>query len=143
MRRLFSSVAVVAVLAAGCGGGDGVSIDGPWARTSPSMASAGAVYMDLEAGSDDRLIGVAVDAAIAVAAEVHETTMVDETMQMSEVGEIALPGGTTVSLEPGGYHIMLLEIAEPLVVGDKFDVTLSFENAGEVVVEVEVRDDAP
>ena len=64
-------------------------------------------------------------------------------MSMREVGEIALPAGTTVNLEPGGYHIMLLDLARPLSVGDKFDVTLTFETAGEQVVEVEVREEAP
>jgi copper(I)-binding protein len=64
-------------------------------------------------------------------------------MTMREVGEIALPAGTTVNLEPGGYHIMLLDIATPLELGQKFDVTLTFEQAGDKVVEVEVREAAP
>ena len=75
--------------------------------------------------------------------EIHETAMEDGAMSMREVGEIALPAGTTVNLEPGGYHIMLLDLARPLSVGDKFDVTLTFETAGEQVVEVEVREEAP
>jgi hypothetical protein len=122
------------------------------------MASAGAIYMDLEAGEDDRLIGAAVDATIAGKVEIHETAMMEDSggegdmgeegemggaMTMREVGEIALPAGTTVNLEPGGYHIMLLDIATPLELGQKFDVTLTFAEAGDKVVEVEVREEAP
>ena len=151
-------VAALGLVTASCGGDDGVSVRNAWARNSPMMASAGAIYMDLQAGEDDRLIGVSVDAGIAGKVEIHETAMMDDStgddstsdeeqvggaMMMREVGEIALPAGTTVNLEPGGYHIMLLEIATPLEIGQRFDVTLTFENTEEQVIEVEVREDAP
>lgn len=155
MRRLILLVATMALVAAGCGGDSGVSVDSPWARNSPMMANAGAVYMDLDSSDGDRLVGAAVDASIAGTVEIHETAMVEGemsegseegmggAMMMQEVGEIALPAGETVNLEPGGFHIMLLNIATPLELGQKFDVTLAFETAGEKVVEVEVREDAP
>jgi copper(I)-binding protein len=167
MRRLPTALLALALVATSCGGDSGVSVENPWARNSPMMASAGAIYMDLEAAEDDRLIGASVDATIAGKVEIHETAMMDDAMggddpmggddsmggeddghmggamTMREVGEIALPAGTTVNLEPGGYHIMLLEIASPLELGQKFDVTLTFADAGEKVVEVEVREEAP
>jgi copper(I)-binding protein len=153
VRRLIVLVAALGLVAASCGGDDGVSVDDAWARNSPMMASAGAVYMNLEAGEDDRLIGASVDVGIAGKVEIHETAMMEDTMgddeqmggamMMREVGEIALPAGTTVNLEPGGYHIMLLDITTPLEIGQKFDVTLTFENADEQVIEVEVREEAP
>jgi copper(I)-binding protein len=64
-------------------------------------------------------------------------------MTMQEVEAIELGAGDTVNLEPGGYHIMLLDLVEPLEVGDTFDVTLDFETADDLVVTVEVRDSAP
>jgi copper(I)-binding protein len=157
VRRLILWLAVMGLIASGCGGDDGVAVDGAWARNSPMMASAGAIYMNLEAGDTDRLVGASVDSSIAAVVEIHETAPADSGMEdgedmgegmggammMREVGEIALPAGETVNLEPGGYHIMLLQIAEPLELGQKFDVTLSFENAGETLVEVEVREEAP
>jgi len=66
-----------------------------------------------------------------------------EMMTMKEVEEIAVPAGETVVLEPGGYHVMLIDLVDPLVVGDKIEITLVFAEAGEVVVEAEVRDTAP
>jgi copper(I)-binding protein len=63
-----------------------------------------------------------------------------EGMVMQPIEELELPAGETVALEPGGYHIMLLELAEPLVAGDTFELTLTFREAGEQTVTVEVRD---
>lgn len=60
-------------------------------------------------------------------------------MQMREVSRIDIPAGTTVTLEPGGYHVMLLELAAPLTPGQTFEVTLTFEVAGERTVTAEVR----
>ncbi|MFM8856421.1 MAG: copper chaperone PCu(A)C [Actinomycetota bacterium] len=64
-------------------------------------------------------------------------------MTMRPVSSVVLPAGETVMLMPGGYHIMLLDLAAPLEVGQTFDVTLTFANAGTKVVTVEVRDEAP
>ena len=64
-------------------------------------------------------------------------------MEMREVDSIAVPAGETVTLKPGGYHVMLLQLAEPLAAGASIDVTLTFEEAGDVEVVAEVRDVAP
>jgi periplasmic copper chaperone A len=61
-------------------------------------------------------------------------------MTMREVASIELTAGETVALEPGGLHIMLLDLVEPLVVGDTFEVTLTFESGAELVVTAEVRE---
>ena len=155
MRRLIWLMAVPGLIAAGCGGNTGVAVDKPWARNSPGMATSGAVYMNLESSGGDRLIGASVAAGIAAKVEIHQTAMaggdsgddpeggMDGAMTMREVGEIDLPAGTTVNLEPGGFHIMLLDIADPLELGQKFEVTLTFETSLERVVEVEVREEAP
>ena len=73
--------------------------------------------------------------------EIHETTMDDAgTMMMGEVPAIDVPAGATVMLEPGGYHIMLMNLAAPLETDQEFDVVLTFEAAGDVTVPVEVRE---
>jgi copper(I)-binding protein len=121
------------------------------------MTTAGAVYMTITASDADRLVGASVPASVAAVTEIHETVMTGgdmggETtttggmggeMTMQPVEAIDLPAGEAVSLQPGGYHIMLLDLAEPLEVGRTFEVTLDFEEAGEQVVEVEIRDQAP
>jgi periplasmic copper chaperone A len=71
-----------------------------------------------------------------------ETTMPGGTgmMTMQEVERIDIPAGATVRLEPGGFHIMLLDVQQTLEPGDTVEVTLVFESAGEVVVTAEVRE---
>ena len=161
-RRLLVALAALALVAAACGGSDGaVAVDDPWARNSPMMATAGAVYLDLTAAEDDALVGASVDESVAAVVEIHETSAMgddmagdadDETgddmegddhggmMQMSPVERISLPAGETVNLEPGGFHVMLLDLAEPLEVGDTFELTLEFESGESQTVEVEVRE---
>ncbi|MDH4145126.1 MAG: copper chaperone PCu(A)C [Acidimicrobiia bacterium] len=64
-------------------------------------------------------------------------------MRMQQVTGIDLPAGELVTLEPGGYHIMLLDLAEPLVAGETFELTLGFDHAPDQVVSVTVGDSAP
>ena len=145
-NRFLTGFIALSLLAAGCGGGEAVEVEKQWARTSPMMATAGAVYMDLTAADDNRLIGASVDSSIAAKVEVHETTMKDDgsgEMMMQEIGTIDLAAGETISLEPGGLHIMLLQLAEELEIGQTFDLTLQFAESDDIVVDVEVRDEAP
>lgn len=165
---------------------EAIEITGAWARSSPSMADAGAAYMVIanNGDADDALLGASVDPSIAGEAQIHEvvpasestsggmdmgdsssTTMGDMSstttggmgmgdsssttmggdmgaMVMQEVDRIDIPAGESVELKPGGYHVMLLELAAPLEVGSTFTVTLTFENAGERDVTVEVREQA-
>jgi copper(I)-binding protein len=89
----------------------------------------------------DALMGVSVDSSVAMMAEVHETSMDDEGMMaMQEVSAIDIPAEAEVKLEPGGFHVMLMQLAAPLENGDEFTVTLEFENAGEMEVDVTVQD---
>jgi copper(I)-binding protein len=100
----------------------------------------GAVYFMVEnTGTEaDRLVGASSDAAGVV--QVHETTMVDGTASMGEVEGVDVPAGGSVTFEPGGYHVMLMEIPEALEVGSSIDVTLSFEGAGDLDVTAEIRE---
>jgi copper(I)-binding protein len=150
-RKIAGSIAMIVLVVAACGGDEGLRVEGAWARTSPAMANAGAAYMDITSPQADRLLAVSVPPSVAVTAEIHETMMMDDaggddtggSMAMQQVPAIELAPGVTVSLEPGGYHIMLLDLTEPLVAGGTFELALTFEQAGEVAVTVEVRDEAP
>ncbi len=138
----------------------GVTIEGAWARTSPAGADMGAAYMSITSAVDDRLTDVKVEPAVAEMAQIHEVVMAggdmtsDSTMMssdstaapemtMQEVDEIALNAGEKVELKPGGYHIMLMKLAKPLESGSTITITLVFANAGEKMVDVPVREDAP
>ena len=156
-------LAVVAgtALFATCGDDDTSSNSAPeitkvWARTSPMETSLGAVYMTISSKDGDELTDVSVDSSIAAMAQIHEMVMApsDTSMSMTsdapsgemvmqEVDSVVIDAGGSVDLMPGGYHIMLMELAAPLELGAKFDVTLTFATAGKITVVAEVRDEAP
>lgn len=132
-------VAVVAlVLTAGCSGEtDGLEISD--ARVGAPTGPNGAMYFTAK-GSDeaDSLRSASTDVANEV--QIHETVMSDEgTMSMRSVHRLELPAGGQLVLEPGGYHLMLVQVDE-LEVGDTISVTLTWEVAGEMTVEAEVVD---
>lgn len=156
-RLLLPVVAVITLGAVACGGDDeSITITDPWARTSPAMVTMGAAYMQITAPAGDTLIGVSVPASIADHAEIHEMVPAAEAdssmdmgddssmdmgaMVMQQLMSLNLPAGETVELKPGGYHVMLIDLAGPLEIGSTFDLTLDFETADDMVVSVEVRE---
>ncbi|HAX81851.1 MAG TPA: hypothetical protein DCY40_04710 [Actinobacteria bacterium] len=70
----------------------------------------------------------------------HDMGDMGDGMTMQAVSRVPIGAGATVVFEPGGYHVMLLGLVEPLVAGASFEVTLTFESAGEIVVVAEVRE---
>jgi hypothetical protein len=117
-----------------------VSVTGAWARaTMPGQPVSGA-YMQIQSDADARLIGVSSPAVPRV--EVHEMKMDGDVMRMREVKAIDLPKGKTVSLQPGGFHIMLMNLPKPIAAGDVIPLTLVVESNGKrqsVEVKVEAR----
>jgi periplasmic copper chaperone A len=114
-------------------------VDGAWARPSPMVSRAGAAYMVItNAGSaDDALVGASTEAAAFV--ELHETSArEDGTMAMMPVESIPLPAGGSAVLEPGGLHLMLIDLVAPLEPGAMLDLTLAFESGASLTVPVEV-----
>jgi copper(I)-binding protein len=121
-----------------------LEITGAWSRTTPMKVTRGAVFMTITSPIDDELVAANVDASIAGSAEIHETQMTGAgEMAMHEVESISLPAGEAVALEPGGYHVMLMDLVAPLETGQEFDLVLTLAEAGDVTVEVVVADEAP
>jgi periplasmic copper chaperone A len=114
-----------------------VQITNAWARATPGGAQTAAAYVTLQSDAGDRLIGISTPAAQK--AEVHEMTMEGNVMKMRPVDGLDLPAGKSVTLKPGGYHIMLTGLAKPLEAGQTFPMTLDFTKAGEKQVTVRVE----
>jgi copper(I)-binding protein len=143
-------VALPALLGlATCGGGaEGpqIEVEGAWARPSPKMAGAGAAYMVVKnrGNEADRLLSGQTPAAEVV--ELHESFMDEnDVMKMRPVegGYVEVPAGGDVELKPGGLHIMLIKLAEPLETGATIPLILSFEKSGDVEIEVLISDEPP
>ncbi len=117
-----------------------VHIDHPWARATAPAARAGAGFMALvnQGGEADRLI--AARTPMADTAELHTHINDNGIMRMRPIeGGIALPPGQTVTLAPGGLHVMMLGLHGQLQQGQRVPLTLVFEHAGEVTVELAVE----
>ena len=116
-----------------------LAITDPWSRPTPPIASVGAVYFSItNAGRKaDRLL--AIGSPIARQAEIHESLVVNGTVEMRPVESIECPPGATVRIEPGGLHVMLLGLTHPLAAGTTFPLSLRFRDAGSVTVQVAVK----
>ncbi|HTR17105.1 MAG TPA: copper chaperone PCu(A)C [Acetobacteraceae bacterium] len=110
-----------------------VQVERPWARATAPHQTDAAVYLTLRSPGGDRLIGVG--SPMADHASLHETVKENGVSRMRDVpGGIPLPAGQTVTLRPGGFHIMLIGLHHPLVAGQTVTLDLSFEKAGTVEV---------
>lgn len=143
MKRAITTIGMISMLLASCSTTGSVEVNDVWARTSASTQNAGAVYLTITGGDEaDALIGVSVDPSVAAMAELHESMMDDEGMMMMQpVASLPVPTDGEVKLEPGGYHVMLMQLAEPLTAGSEFTVTVTFESAGDMELTAEVRDE--
>lgn len=140
MTRTTLLAAAAALLAFPAVAQDAVRIVDPYARSASPTAMTGAAFMVIEnlAAEDDRLIEARSDVAARV--ELH-THLIDAAgvARMVEVEDgLVIPAGGSHALERGGDHVMLMGLAAPLVEGESFALTLVFENAGEVEVEIPV-----
>jgi len=72
-------------------------------------------------------------------AEVHQTSAVNGVMQMRPVAAVKVPHGQLVTFGPGGLHVMLMGLKQPLKQGDSFPLTLTFTKAGDVTVNAMVQ----
>lgn len=116
-----------------------IEIDAAFARASPKVARAGAGFMVLKnTGTEaDRLVAAQSD--VARTTELHTHINDNGVMRMRQVEAIDVPAGETVNLQPGGLHVMFMNLNDPLVEGTSFPVTLRFERAGDVVVTIPVK----
>jgi len=115
-------------------------ISTPWSRaTQPGAAvAAGYVAITNKGTTAERLISFKTD--LAGQPEVHEMSNEGGVMKMRPLPKgLVIPAGATVKLEPGGYHLMLMQLKQPLAAGQRYKATLVFEKAGPVEVEFEVR----
>ena len=95
----------------------GVEVSNAWARSTIAAQKTSGVYLDIRSTAAARLVGVASPAAARV--ELHNMKMEGSVMKMSSVAGIDLAAGQTVKLAPGGYHVMLIDLKQPLKAGDR------------------------
>ncbi len=115
------------------------TVSDAWARPAV-QGGTGAAYMTISnpGGSADTLLSASSPAAASV--ELHRTmTDASGMTGMSPIDRLEIPAGGSVSLAPGGYHLMMMGLSAPLEAGSTVEIELVFEHAGKVVVQAEVR----
>lgn len=118
--------------------GNILTVEDAYARESIGNAQNGAAYFSIHnrTGADDVLTGAA--SPVATSTELHTHEVEGDVMRMRRVDTVAVPEGEDVLFEPGGKHVMFIGLKQPLKAGDIVPLTLTFENAGEIAVEVSV-----
>jgi copper(I)-binding protein len=111
------------------------------ARETVPGASVGGGYMVItnNGSEDDRLMGG--KTSVSPLLEVHEMKMENDVMKMRQLNDgLVIKAGQTVMLQPGGFHIMFMDLEAPLTKNTSFDATLNFEKSGSVRVKFNVVD---
>lgn len=118
---------------------DGLLVDHPFARAVTAAQKTASVYMTLKnEGAADRLL--AASTPIAGSVEPHINVKQGEVMIMQHLEAIEVPAGGSVELNPRApYHLMLMDLKQPLKVGDRFPMSLRFEKAGTIEVLIHVE----
>ncbi|GAA6154648.1 hypothetical protein NBRC116588_01210 [Pyruvatibacter sp. HU-CL02332] len=140
IRRILFALTLsmpLAIAACSDGGPSEISVEEPFARETIGAGTTGAAYLVIRnTGGADRLIAASTTAAASTELHTHEKD--GEIMRMRKVDAIDVPANDVVTLQPGGKHIMMFDITAPLKDGGSFPLTLTFEDAGDVTVDVTV-----
>lgn len=123
MNKLFTAFAILATASMAHAQ---VTITAPWVRGTVPQQQATGAFMQITSTKDVRLIAASSPAIPVV--EIHEMTTVGDVMKMRAVKAIDVVPGRATELKPGGYHIMLMALKQPLKAGDVVPLTLTFED---------------
>jgi copper(I)-binding protein len=117
-------------------------VEGAWARPTVNGQAGGGGFLRITGGAAaDKLVSAS--AGISKTVELHTMEMDGNMMRMRRIDAIDVPAGGTVELKPGGKHVMFMGLTQTLKKGDAFVLTLRFEKAGDVKVDVKVLTQAP
>jgi len=138
MKRLAALIAIVfaAVAQSVALAAAPIEFDRVWARATAPGASVGAVYGTVIAAQDDAIVSATTSAAERV--EIHATSNVDGVMKMRPVTTVELPAGKRIDFAPGGLHVMLIGLREPLQADQPLTITFVLRNAAPITIPVRV-----
>ncbi|AOY88457.1 metal-binding protein [Marinobacter salinus] len=117
-----------------------IKIDHPWSRPTPPGTPMGVGYLAITNSGESAITLTAAETPRAARVSLHESSMKDGVMRMQPLKDgLAIPAGATVELKPHGYHLMLEKLKTPLVEGERIPVTLRFDGAEAMDIELTVE----
>jgi periplasmic copper chaperone A len=139
VKRLLVCVLAIGSLLSSCSVPlrEGLEVREAWARPA-AQGDNGAVYFVIRSSQADEIVGASTE--VAEAAEIHQSTLNGDVMEMHHAPTVPLGAGEELTFEPGGLHIMLVGLKQALEGGDAFDITLHFKQHEDLEVSVAVRD---
>lgn len=142
MNRILVFTLVIVLLLSGCAApaAAGVEVQDAWMRPAVQGGN-GAVYFAIHSSAAEELVGVSSDVAEAV--EMHESKMNEDVMEMRQVQSVPLGAGEEVMFEPGGLHVMLVNLQRDLKAGDEIEITLHFNSYQDLPLRVPVQESPP
>jgi periplasmic copper chaperone A len=126
VKSIVQSIAIAASLFAGVAHAD-ITVTDAWVRATVAQQTATGAFMRISTTEDTTLVAASSPATPLV--EVHEMTMKGGVMRMRKVDAVAVPAGETVELKPGGFHVMLLDLKQPVNEGDTVALKLVFRDS--------------
>jgi copper(I)-binding protein len=118
---------------------DRLSVSNAWARATPPGSTVGGAYFTIVNHCKQPDTLVAVSSPVADRVELHRTTVENGMSRMRPAGQIVITAGQTMKAGPGGLHVMLLGLKNPLVAGKQVPLVLTFQQAGAITVQVDVQ----
>lgn len=115
---------------------DTITYSSAWARATPPVATNGAAYLKINNPTDQTKTLIGASSTVSEKAEIHNHEHVNGMMSMFKVDELVIDKYSEINIAPGGYHIMLMGLKEPLVEGNSFVITLMFKDQSTLDVDV-------
>lgn len=143
MNKWSTFVSFAAVLLVGASHAqDAPKVTDVWVKSTLPGTAVSAAYMQIQSSRATRLVKVDTPAAGLV--ELHNMNMKDGVMEMKAMDAVEVPAGKTVTLKPGGMHVMMMNVKKSIKAGDKVPLTLTFEGADKkplvVILDATARD---
>ena len=139
---LIATLALILPLAANVaadGVADKITVNDPYVRAVPPVVKTSAAFMQFQNNDAAEQVLVSASTPAAATVELHMHTMDEGVMRMRQIADVRLPPKETVSLQPGGLHIMLFDLAAPLNPGDRVPITLTFGDGSSKQISAQVR----
>jgi copper(I)-binding protein len=111
----------------------------PWSRPAAAGIPTGVAYLTITNNGPKEEVLLGARTAAAQRVEMHHTIVSEGMARMRPLPQITIPAGSSVKVEPGGIHLMLVGLKAPLTAGDEIPLTLVFREAGDVEVEIKVE----